>query len=791
MFKQAAWIIAIVVILIAALAWPPAPAVAQRGGPTLQVTIGFDGYCHSGDWCPAYAILSNEGADIEGELRVAFTEASPRAAPGVRARPVVLPAHSRKAYVTLLPPADSLSRYRLVVQLVSRGKVIASQEAAVTWLRDEDRLYGVASTSPSALNFLGDVAPATGRAAVAHLNLEALPPDPLGWEGLDILVLTDVDTTVLSGEQRRALETWVAHGGHLVVGGGPGAARTVAGVADLLPVAVGPTRFVDDLAALGQRWGIPVARGPYAVSEVALRDGEILLKQEQKQEQEDEQGDLVLLARRTLGAGTVDFLAFDAGLNPFAHWDDNRLLWDFITQTDSATVPRLVVHDGSSAHNAVSNVPGLKPPSMLQILIFMLAYTLLIGPVNYLVLRKLDRRELAWLTIPALIVGFTACAYLTGFQIRGGTAIVHRLAAVYVPQGAGVGRVSQAVGLFSPRRTTYDVRVAGAGAREMPGDGSAGDLARPLYFLAQPDGLTLTGLRVDVGGVRSFVAEGYADVAAVDADLRLVTTSSGHVRLAGTIRNAALPLKDAVLVAGDQEQRLGDLEPGDQVDVDLGYNYNPGQTDTTEKILGQTVRWQDPEWQRRQFFLRTLSPSGGELDLGDGAYLVGWAQEAPLPVEVLDRPFSTVETALYVVALPVAGLEAGAKVVVPPSLITREVAKSAGGVDVWPGGLHMEPESLVVFRFTVQPGVTVGRVDELVLELSGTSEDNPFRPLTVSAWDEERSRWDELDVGWGRYSIPDAGSYVSPQGDVLVKLETVAGWPADVDNLTITIKGQR
>jgi len=788
-FKQAASIIAITVILAAALAGPPALAVAQGGGLTLQLDVGFDGYCHSGDWCPAQAILSNEGADVEGELRVAVAEASSRTTSGVYARPVVLPAHSRKAYDILLPPADSMSRDRPVVQLVSRGKALASQEAAVAWLRDEDRLYGVASTSRSALNFLGDVAPAAGRAAVAHLDLAALPPDPLGWEGLDVLILTDVDTTVLSGEQRRALETWVSHGGHLVVGGGPGAARTVAGVADLLPVTVGATRFVDDLAALGERWGVPVGRGPYAVSDVALRDGEVLLTQEQ--EQADGQGDLVLLARRAHGAGTVDFLAFDAGLKPFARWDDNRHLWEFIVQADSAPGPRLVVNNGHSAHNAVSNVPGLKPPSMLQILVFMLAYTVLIGPVNYLVLRKLDRRELAWLTIPALIIGFTACAYLTGFQIRGGTAIVHRLAAVYVPPGASVGRVTAAVGVFSPRRTTYDLRVDGAGAREMPDGGSADDLARPLYFVAQPDGLTLTGLRVDVGGMRSFVAEGYADVTAVDADLRLVTTSSGHLRVAGTVRNGGPALKDAVLIAGGQEQQIGDLESGGHVDVDLGYNYNPDQADTVEQILGQMSLWQDPEWQRRNLFVRALSPSGGELDLGDGVYLVGWSQEAPMPVEVLDRPFSTVETALYVVALPVAGLEAGATVVVPPNLITREVAESAGGVNVWPGGLHMEPESLVVFRFTVQPGVTVGRVDELVLELSGTSEDNPFRPLTISAWDEERSRWDELDVGWGRYSIPDAGSYVSPQGDVLVKLETVAGWSADVEDLTITIKGQR
>jgi len=185
----------------------------------MVVTAGFDGYCRhrdGGDWCAVYAVLSNEGPDIEGELRVVAAAAA--AAPTVHARRVVLPAHSRKAYFLYLPSAEYASRSRLAVQLVAADTVLSAEQAAVSWLGEGDRLYGVASSNPSALNFLSDVAPPGGRAAVAHLNVETLPPDPLGWRGLDVLVLNDVDTAALSGEQRQALETWVAHGGHLTHG---------------------------------------------------------------------------------------------------------------------------------------------------------------------------------------------------------------------------------------------------------------------------------------------------------------------------------------------------------------------------------------------------------------------------------------------------------------------------------------------------------------------------------------------------------------------------------------------
>ena len=659
--KRTTWIIVSLAIVLAGTC---GHAAAQAGSPTLDVTVGFDGYCHSGDWCPVYVVVSNEGADIEGDLRVVVEGAGSRVAPSVYGRPVVMPTHSRKAYSFVLPPADSFSRYQPVVQLTAGGRSLASVPAAVTWLAEGDRLYGVTSSSPSSLNFLGDVTPAGGRAAVAHLDLEALPPDPLGWGGLDVLVVSDVDTTSLGGRQRQSLETWVAHGGHLVVGGGAGTARTVAGVADLLPVVVEGTRSVDDLRPLGEPWGATLALGPYAVAQVALRNGEALI------ERADEAGGLVLLARRTYGAGAVDFLAFDAGINPFSHWEDNLRLWESIVGASRVRNPRIAVHDGYAAYEAVRAIPGVELPSILQGLAFMLAYTLLIGPINYLVLRKLDRLELAWLTIPVLIVGFTVCAYATGFQVRGGTAILHRLAAVYVPPDASVGHVSEVVGLFSPRRTTYDVRIAGAGGRRMSGDSAGGSAAgattRPLRFVVQAEGLTVTDLRVDVGGIQPFVVEGYTYVPPVDVDLRLVDGApsewpsrrygaSGLARVEGTLRNGEIPLRDVVLISGDQEQRLGDLGAGEEFDVSLQHSVNAGLLDVPERILGPGAYWSDRGLYRRYQFLQSLFPPGGSQGPLDGVYLVGWAEEVPLPADVVERPFSAVETVLYIYALPVGG----------------------------------------------------------------------------------------------------------------------------------------
>jgi hypothetical protein len=392
-------------------------------------------------------------------------------------------------------------------------------------------------------------------------------------------------------------------------------------------------------------------------------------------------------------------MAYDAGLNPFARWDDHSRLWSSIVETKRAGVQQFGVHNGYNAREAINAIPGLELPSTLQILGFMLAYTILIGPANYLLLRKLDRRELAWLTIPLLILTFSGCAYLTGFQIRGGKAIVHRLVVVSVPEGTTTGRVSAIVGLFSPRRTTYDVWVPGAGVREVSEEFYSGPVRQPLVVVEGAEGSTLSDLRVDVGGIRPFIAEGYAEVDTVTADLRLSVNEAGTLQVEGTLRNDGPRLEEAVIIVGNHEQRLGGLETGEEARVRITYrNQAYSQAGTAEQILGPGNYWEDHVLYRRYNFLQALFPYDGRhgLALRRGVYLFGWTDEAPLPVEVVGRPFSTVETVLHIHTLPVAGLERGTAVTIPSGLISREVEEMSGDVNVWPEGLHMGGGAMAV-----------------------------------------------------------------------------------------------
>ena len=99
---------------------------------------------------------------------------------------------------------------------------------------------------------------------------------------------------------------------------------------------------------------------------------------------------------------------------------------------------------------------------MFQLCGFLAIYIIVIGPLNYLVLKRLGRRELAWLTIPCLlIIVYSVVAYLTGFSLRGTQATINRLALVQVWPGTDQAQVDGVIGVLAPRRAIYNLPYGG------------------------------------------------------------------------------------------------------------------------------------------------------------------------------------------------------------------------------------------------------------------------------------------------------------------------------------------
>jgi hypothetical protein len=172
------------------------------------------------------------------------------------------------------------------------------------------------------------------------------------------------------------------------------------------------------------------------------------------------------------GQGTVIALGFDPATTAFANWPGRESLWrdvaaqgirvPSITQTVQAAEANRVWNGGGSGSFAASvlRAPGLSAPAFGYIGAFLFAYLLLLVPVNYLVLKRMDRRELTWLTVPLLVALFSGLAYGFGYRLKGGDLRLNTASIIEMGAGNGQASVATSAGIFSPRRTSYDIAVA-------------------------------------------------------------------------------------------------------------------------------------------------------------------------------------------------------------------------------------------------------------------------------------------------------------------------------------------
>ena len=124
-------------------------------------------------------------------------------------------------------------------------------------------------------------------------------------------------------------------------------------------------------------------------------------------------------------------------------------------------------------------------PGFAFIGLFLLAYIVVLVPVNYTVLKRRDRRELAWVTVPIIIVAFSGLAYAVGYGTKGGQVLLAQAGIVEAWAGQSAAPALAYLGLFSPAKSRYNLSTE---------DGSV-----PLLPVEQPSDPTRQPARVVEG----------------------------------------------------------------------------------------------------------------------------------------------------------------------------------------------------------------------------------------------------------------------------------------------------
>jgi hypothetical protein len=304
-----------------------------------------------------------------------------------------------------------------------------------------------------------------------------LPTRWYGYEAVDLLVFPTGNRAFLKDlladrEQRKeALAGWVRRGGRLVVSvsansdlvrkllqgwiGGPAALLT--GKSIQVPRLEGLVQFAEaqdkpfEPAEEGQRFTI-------ARLDKTLRDiGPLLILAEEGQEHP-------LAVRMPFGQGSVTILAVDLDRKPFTAWDGRVEFWQRLAER---LAPRAVTADeqndlATDLQKELEVFPDVRPISFGWVAFIIFLYIVVVGPLDYLFLRKvLKRLEWTWVTFPATVVGVSVIAFLLVSGRQGEEVKINKVDLIDIDQ-LGPEPLAQGTtwfAVYSPRIQTYNVGI--------------------------------------------------------------------------------------------------------------------------------------------------------------------------------------------------------------------------------------------------------------------------------------------------------------------------------------------
>ena len=557
---------------VAAVAFGPlALAGAGAGTLTMNARILLQGHARAGSWAAVQVDLQNDGPEIEGELRM-DSGSDNRAR---YAMVVKLPTNSRQTYVLhAQPPAFGRN---VKVDLVAGDQVVESVTVAYLIHDATQLVVGVLAERPAGIvSQIKLPASAFGAApAIVPLTIADLPERVEGWAPLDRLVWQDVDTNQLSVGQLDALRRWLAAGGRLVIVGGSAGIGTLSAFPDeILPYR--PTATIDvDPSRLTAVLG-PVPDGATILPAMAgtLVRGRALVTS----------GDRVVSADTAYGSGRVTLLGFDPTTAWLAESRSVDALWR------SALPDRIgdgtLLADDSQLVQAVYQLPLLALPPTAGLLAILVTYIVVIGPISYLVLRRIDRRELAWLTTPILVLAFAAASFGYGVLQRGTNVVVNEVAIVRGAPDTTEATAQVYFGIFSPTRSTYQVDVPQGALLASPINGDPFGQGTTTLDILQGTGpeqpSAVRNLTVGTSSLRIVRAELPVTAPRMRVDLQLVDGV-----LIGTFENASdEKLEGVAVVLGNAVAVLGDVDAHQKEDVRLPILDNPFGSSLADQVVG-------------------------------------------------------------------------------------------------------------------------------------------------------------------------------------------------------------
>ncbi|MCC7478112.1 hypothetical protein IT575_06585 [bacterium] len=568
-------------LLVLALCSFSAPAQAKPPkGITWDVQLGYNKLAQKGRVNPVIVDMANNsaGTNLSGDLVLEYggIEYSTR---------LELPTPSKKRFYLYFPCEDypptltvrvRTKAYTEEKMISAFNSTIEASDLNVLVLSNQKGSLGVVNQQVSA-RMLRDIFNAehaeVGAATVfvSYLRLDECEANPKFFSTADVIVLADVDYQQMNTEMAEALKAVLAGGKTLVFSLGlNGPAVSASPLRDICPLQVESTASVSSLGQFGQNYGISAERSPAILAAGSYGAGVEVL---------DWAGQRPVILRSSMGSGTAIALAFDFTQVPFKQNPRVADIFnDYVFRVDETVQLNNMFLHPQPLGNILSTLGAAKPMEPQFVLLFLLAYVVLIGPLNFFILDRFKRRTLVWTTIPLIVAGFSYLGLMTGYLRRGANNITAYFQEMHVFPGAAYTPYQTVMLVFTAERTKYELKVPDQSAFLYPTIPSPD----PMNIPAQPGLGVFTGGRIDNSSEpllkmtqgkwdpKVYYYQGYvAQQVGATSSLTGVRGEGGLVDLQGSF-SLSLPfdLHNAYITGPGYQKSIGNLAGSGNFDID-------------------------------------------------------------------------------------------------------------------------------------------------------------------------------------------------------------------------------
>lgn len=428
--------------------------------------------------------------------------------------------------------------------------------------------------------------------------LHGLPTHWSGYLGADMVVLYDLPRLSLTQPQIQAVADWTRAGGTLalVSSGDPAEYRGTA-LEELAPLVASGSR---------DEPGFPMVTGE-------LRPGAKSLHQVS--------GFPTLVEMRADGGTvyqiTLPLLKDNILDNPQSYWKAAiATAEDGIARTNTL---------GMRADNLLRKLDEMLLPNPGLLAWLLLAYVLLVGPVNFAILKKRDRMLWIFVTVPVMALAFTGGMFLTTQLAHGTDILTREVSRLRLDSGRARGVMDSQLSLFTPFPSRIQARCPRATtALVEPPNGPPE--AQPAVRMTEE--LTYPDIKMQMASMRRFSARAVPELEG-PISLKILGKSGTKVELEVDNQSGA-PLQRCCLVVGDRTSEKFTADEGKKRHtLQLGTSDDRG---VALALLGDEDDGRNKD--RVDMLTRELTAAHDNK----GATLLGWSEKLTCGVEFSGRP---------------------------------------------------------------------------------------------------------------------------------------------------------